>query len=226
MRKRLLTIAGAIAVSLVGALLAILTTPEAPPEVSASASADSSSGGPSVKAVPAPPRLSATKKDDQPVDTRPSSPRYDPIRLALALSPREVFDHEPRDARWAPAMEQRLLPDVQRDLGGIPGIQDIQIDCRTSACRFSWRSADKKAAFNAGSLAVALWGGGGGGRVTDAYIAIFRGSHFEDIDPTNPDQLAQRLKELRMENLKNHRKRYAEGRPRYAGLPLESWPEN
>lgn len=159
------------------------------------------------------------------IETRPSSPGYDPVTLGMAVSPRKLFDQEPRNEAWASGMEERLLKRVESDLVRVPGTTDLKVECRTTGCKFSWVCTDKQADFIASRLMGALWGGGIGAGFQNNRIEFFRGPRFSGIDPGDPEQLFQRLRERRQDGIRKHRGLYAAGRPRYKDMPLEFWPE-
>ena len=219
-----------------GALLGLLTRPHrespAPEQVAAQGGNSGAAAGPgdipaqdgrqrsAGRAVP-----SFVSQAPLGIDTNPSSPGYDPIRLALAITPQKLFNGEPRHPTWAPAMESRLTSAVSRDLQRIPGIGDISVECRTTGCKVSWSAPDSRRSFAAGSLVNALWGGGVGGRVSSGLITFYRGARFEGVDPSDPSALLQRLEKRRSDQFAQHKRRYAQGRARYKDIPLEYWPE-
>jgi hypothetical protein len=155
----------------------------------------------------------------------PGSPKYDPVRLMMATSPKEVFLREPRYEPWAAKMETHLLQRARQDLLRVPGVSDLSVECRMTGCKVQWNAVDKTSNFNAGNLMVALYRSGGGGRLPSGRVAFFHGPTFAGVDPKSPEQLIRRLEELRASALKEQRARYQQGKPKYPKMPLELWPE-
>ncbi len=153
------------------------------------------------------------------------APGYDPIKLGLALGPRALFNQEPRDPSWAPAMERLMTPLVQKDLHGIPGIRDVSVDCRTTGCRVSYTAGGNEQNFAAAMVLTALWGGGVSGKTFGEFTTFFRGQRFDGIDPTNPEALIARLQDRRSEQLAKTQRLYERGWPRYKYVPRAYWPE-
>ena len=158
-------------------------------------------------------------------DTIVNGVAYDPIRLSLATSAREVFLLEARDPQWAPALESQLKPLVTADLGRISGISNVTVECRTTGCRVSWIAADNSANFSAAQVLTALWGGGGTGKRFGDFTTFYSGPRFDGVDTTDPAALVERLKQRRAEQLAKHRQLYQQGRPRYRTVPPEHWPQ-
>jgi hypothetical protein len=72
------------------------------------------------------------------IQVDPRANDYDPLVLARAgVSPLAIWGAEPRDARWAGAMESKLRPRLQADLAVmVPGKLDgVQLECRTASCK-------------------------------------------------------------------------------------------
>ncbi len=83
-----------------------------------------------------------------PIVTNPSDPGYEPQKLMMQLSMRQLFAHEPRDSAWATAVEKALGPMIDRDLRGIePGLASTTLECRSNLCRLRWSpgKGDEKA---------------------------------------------------------------------------------
>jgi hypothetical protein len=160
------------------------------------------------------------------IETDTSSPAYDPVALARAMSSREVFRQEPRHAVWAAAMEQSLAPAVKNDAARVPGISDIVVECRTSGCQFSWTAATPEADEHVVSIFATLWMGAIGNGKPGSFVTFFRGPRFAGIDPTDPGQLLDRLKQNRRESLAQARRRYERGDPWFSDLPLTYLPES
>jgi hypothetical protein len=72
-------------------------------------------------------------------DLKPSDPGYDAIQLGVEaeMTPKEIFDAEPRDERFAANQEQLLrqtFADVFERLAVTDSIRGISVECRTLSC--------------------------------------------------------------------------------------------
>jgi hypothetical protein len=72
-------------------------------------------------------------------DLEPSDPAYDAIQLGVEaeLTPKEIFDSEPRDEAFATSQERRLrqtFADVFDRLAVTSGIRGVSVECRTLSC--------------------------------------------------------------------------------------------
>jgi hypothetical protein len=75
------------------------------------------------------------ERDPDTLVTDPRDPRYDAAALAGLKPSEEIFAHEPRDARWAPAMEKMVTQRMGLDLSRmLPHVQVKQIECHTASC--------------------------------------------------------------------------------------------
>lgn len=70
----------------------------------------------------------------------PRSPEYDPSSLVQhGERLTNLFEREPRDEKWAAAMERAMLAPVTGDLKAvIPGIDNVTIECKTAVCKLRW----------------------------------------------------------------------------------------
>jgi hypothetical protein len=91
------------------------------------------------KVPPARPAAKIIDVEAGPIEQDPAAPGYDPTRLThFGISAAEIFDREPRDRLWAPAMEQRMRARMQRDLAIVqPTARVSAVECRTSSCEFA-----------------------------------------------------------------------------------------
>lgn len=69
-----------------------------------------------------------------------SSPGYNPRRLQKAgYSAAEIFEDEPRNERWASAVESQVGGQVSSDLQKlVPGAQEVTMECRSRSCRMTY----------------------------------------------------------------------------------------
>jgi hypothetical protein len=66
-------------------------------------------------------------------------PGYEPDRLASVMSVRDIFNQEPRDENWAPAVETWLTSGQRDDMRALIGKDfGLRNECRTTICRLSW----------------------------------------------------------------------------------------
>lgn len=86
----------------------------------------------------APPRAPREIKQ---VDLAPTDPRYDAMALLEQenelLSPREIFEREPRDPTFAPVMEARIrasLDEAIAELGLGDRVEKVEAECHTMSC--------------------------------------------------------------------------------------------
>jgi hypothetical protein len=93
----------------------------------------------------------------------PKAPDYDARKLIkLTGDPMSVYEAEPRNPRWAPAVEAQmgpLLKDTMRDL--LPEVQDVKMECRSTICAVNWSldEASKGADYRARFAIVQLFPG-------------------------------------------------------------------
>jgi hypothetical protein len=154
------------------------------------------------------------------------APDYDPIKLGLALGPRVVLSQEPRDAAWAPAMERLMAPLVTKDLGAIPGIGNVSVECRTTGCWVTYTASDERQNFSAAVVLIDLWGGGVSGNRFGEFTTFYRGERFDGIDPADPEALLGRLQERRAGQLAKAQQLHERGWLRYQHVPRDYWPEH
>jgi len=69
----------------------------------------------------------------------PGAGDYDPVTYALLdAEPAELFASEARDSVWAPAVERRIVAQLDRDLAILfPDAEVDSVECRTSSCAVS-----------------------------------------------------------------------------------------
>jgi hypothetical protein len=135
MRLVVIVIVG-IAVGLIAARLrAPASAPAAPPAASARGSAP---------AAPPPARWAAPLREPS-VPQRElaqSDRRYDPLALLreerdAGITTKDIFEREPRDAAFAPVLEQRAhaaLDRVFQELRLEDKVRDVRTECRTLSC--------------------------------------------------------------------------------------------
>ncbi len=70
------------------------------------------------------------------IQNDPTAPDYDPLALVVGAgaSAQAIFDAEPRDQRWALAMEKQISANARRNLGHLDYLKIGAIECRTSGC--------------------------------------------------------------------------------------------
>jgi hypothetical protein len=193
---------------------------------SAGVSSSTSSGDPGEgRPRPPVPSVRGTPESAAEQIADPISPKYDPVRLSMATSAREVYSHEPRLESWAAPIEKHLEQRVLQDLQRVPGISNLMVECRSTGCQVLWNATSSKASFHAGNVMIVLYNGAVGGQWPQGFVTFFRGRGFEDIDALNPQEVIRRLDQRREERLKEQRESYARGAPRYRTMPLEYWPE-
>jgi hypothetical protein len=81
-----------------------------------------------------PPRFEPTSSS--PVQSDPTRPDYDALKLSdIGYSMKDIYEAEPRNERWARAMESRL---EKRLLGDLPAFSErgklAGVECRSSSC--------------------------------------------------------------------------------------------
>lgn len=89
----------------------------------------------------------------------PTDPRYDPVAWSQEddrLSFKDIFDSEPRDAAFAPVLEQRIRKTIdltKQELHLEDKIHNVRTECRTLSCvtSFDVSRADGKAIHEATS---------------------------------------------------------------------------
>ena len=71
------------------------------------------------------------------VTTDPRSADYDPVALvqALKLKPRDLYDAEPVDPKWAGQMTERIRKWTSEVVAKVPGASVRELSCRTSSCK-------------------------------------------------------------------------------------------
>jgi hypothetical protein len=104
-------------------------------------------------------------------------------------------------------MEAALKLAVERDLRQIVGDKRVPIECRTTACRFSWEDLDPKEKLRAQRLLAALWGGSGGGGNPREMVAFYAGGSLGAEDNRDPDKVMNQLASLRETRLRSMRDR-------------------
>jgi protein-disulfide isomerase len=149
-------------------------------------------------------------------ETNPRQPGYDPQRLLMHLSARQLFAGEPRDDAWAAAVEKELAPLVDRDLRAVePKLASTAVDCRSTLCRIGWRAgrADEKAVAAAADY---LFGGNGAQRPGELYLVL-----RTDVSKSAADSLV-RLRSRRATLIYNQRTGRLTSKPRF---PVERLPK-
>jgi hypothetical protein len=142
----------------------------------------------------------------------PGQAGYDPTRFVGVVKPSDVFDQEPRDDKWATAVETRLSAMVQQEVAGIvPDAGRVKIECRTSMCKFTWEgpqgeSVSSPASYNGRMSEVihVLYGGVGGGiraGNNPAVWAIYAGSELANLPRDDIDGLFRGIQEHRKKRL-------------------------
>ena len=80
--------------------------------------------------------------------TDPMSPDYDPVALhASGVRLGKLFEREPRDPQWAPAMEERTAAIIKKDLEELlPAnkLSSSKIECRRMICKVEFEAEDKE----------------------------------------------------------------------------------
>jgi hypothetical protein len=156
------------------------------------------------------PRFSPTSSGDLP-ELVPGRPGYDPARLIGIIRAREIFDQEPRDERWASAVEERLNHSVQAEVAQlVPDLGKIHIECRTSTCKYTWENAEGSVPTGAGSYDTRvsevlhlLYGGVGGGSQASMpeFYAIYAGQDLAAIPRDDMNTLFRGIEERRRRRL-------------------------
>lgn len=158
LRKRTLVISGAAI--LLGAATGLLTRPTASPNATARQSRTaneigrtSSSGTRGFGKTPGPaprraaiPNIESGSPPKRLVTSDPGARDYDAAEAAqaLGLSVRALFDSEPRNDLWAPAMEAALTDQIGRDLEAAGLDMAARSECRQMTCRITLDATDKE----------------------------------------------------------------------------------
>jgi hypothetical protein len=174
-----------------------------------------------------PPRFrEAGTSQREPLQSVPGERGYDPVRFIGILSPRKIFDSEPRSPFWAHATEEALQSELSFDLRRIaPEITSVEVECKTTTCRISW-SGEQSARDKLTAAITALYPPARMGAHSEAiYVAYFGGRGHGDLPMGDPVALLERLSVMRAENL---RIIHLGGYPShfYSLIPKHLWPEN
>jgi hypothetical protein len=162
----------------------------------------------------------------KPLDRVPGSPGYDPVRFMSVMPVTDLFDQEPRDPVWAPAMEQGLLAMLKRDLARLQAARDVAVECRTTGCRFSWNPDDDPNLKTLNFLIQLYSGAGsGGGRRLGYLVSFFKGGTLSEVATDDPPTLLAALQKRRDERLAVVRKREKAGHLLYPKIPMSEWPD-
>jgi hypothetical protein len=152
---------------------------------------------------------------------------YDPVRLIeeQRQTSKAIFLAEPRDPVWADAMEKGLRDPLTNDLAAtVPGITDLTIECRTTACRIAWDAHGGEDP-RARAVIRMLYGGAAMGHDgSHAMVVIYEGGtaykgfqgHAPELLARLSNDRAMRLPKLRAGEFSRHA---------YTQIPAGEWPQ-
>jgi hypothetical protein len=172
------------------------------------------------KAAPKPPMF---HEGTPVIQDLPGAPGYDPTKFMHLVSQSRVFEAEPRDPRWAPAVEAWMNQHLARDLSTILPEAKVTVECRLTTCRWTWQGSDPQERIRwlqrtlyMGSVAEQT----GTNELTITYYGDTVG--FKGLTLGDPDGLFERLEQRRAKMLGIIR----EGRRAYLDeyIPRAAWP--
>jgi hypothetical protein len=170
------------------------------------------------------PHLSAARPT---LSLRPGEPQYDPVRLIGVMRVKDIFTQEPRNARWAGEMEPWLSMNARKDLVKVsPGLTDLQVECKTTMCRFSWFApAQEGPAVEQALRALYIGAASGRGATKNEWIIVYAGGVFSDVPQGDAAALKRKMITVRRKQLSGIKGVIAAGqRTNYRDVPNSAWP--
>jgi hypothetical protein len=154
------------------------------------------------------------------IETDPGRPGYDVSRLAALVPPWDIFAQEPRNPKWATAVETTLKSRMEDELLRLaPEIKSVQVECRSTMCRVAFDAPPESERIR--SLFKVLYAGPGiSSWRPDGLYTSYNGTTFNGVPSGDADALFARLAQLRKMRLE---KIHRSGRD-FGGVKLAEWP--
>jgi hypothetical protein len=148
------------------------------------------------------------------IETDPTNPRYDPTKFLRVMPVRNLFAMEPRSSDWAGPMEQFFREHVARDVSQLPAPIAIDVECKTTMCRFRWDAPGEAGAKIRRLISFLYIGSGAGSGIDDnEWVIMYKGGWLEGISAGNPEVLARALEAQRKKQLRVAKARAERGQP-------------